>query len=142
VKAGIFVERKILIIISDPVWPDLLRKNRVASGYQVFIVKETGKEVDSLLKMGTPDLVLVDIIMPCMKGIETSINICRKHDVPVIMLTSYRTDKEKFRGIDLSTEDKLSDSFDVVELMNWIKETLARNITAPCGCPAAMESRN
>ena len=64
-----------------------------------------------------------------MRGINVSLSIRKKRDVPIIMLTTHLAEKDKVRSLDLSTEDHLSNSIDVVQLMAWIKETFARKAT-------------
>jgi DNA-binding response OmpR family regulator len=122
-------QKKILIVSGDSVLLNLLQKALSASNFQVVSVEETSDEVDSLVKAGQPDLVIVDIMVPKMKGIKVSLSIRRKCDVPIIMLTSRLAEKEQVRGLDLSSEDHLSESIDVGKLMDWIKETFARNAT-------------
>jgi DNA-binding response OmpR family regulator len=124
-------KKKILVISGDPVLMDLLQKNLSTGGFQVVSVEETEKEVESMLAMGRPDLVIVDIMMPSMEGLKVTLRIRKNYDVPVIMLTSTMAGKDKVRGLDLSSDDYLSRSVDVVQLMDWIKETFARNATIP-----------
>lgn len=120
-------QKKILIVSGDPVLLDLLQKNLSTSGYQVLSVEENDREMEPVLKEGQPDLVIVDIQMPKMEGIKISLSIRKKYDVPIIMLTSKLADKNKVKGLDLSTENHLSDSIDVVQLMEWIKDTFTHN---------------
>jgi DNA-binding response OmpR family regulator len=124
-------KKKILIVSGDPVLMDLLQKNLSIGGFQVVGVEETDREVESMLSIGQPDLVIVDIMMPKMEGFKVTLRIRKKFDVPVIMLTSRMAEKDKVRGLDLSSDDCLSRSVDVVQLMDWIKETFARNATMP-----------
>ncbi len=120
-------QKKILIVSGDPVLLDLLQKNLSTSGYQVVSVDETSRAIEPVLSEDQPDLVIVDIMMPKMEGIKISLSIRKKFDVPIIMLTSKPAEKNSVKGLDLSSDDLLSNSIDVVQLMEWIKETFTHN---------------
>lgn len=120
-------QKKVLIVSGDPILLELLQKNLADSGYQVVSVEEDSKELNSMLKVDAPDMVIVDIMMPKMEGIKISLSIRKKYDVPVIMLSTYSAGKEKVRGLDMGAKDALSNSVDILELMDWIKEAFSRN---------------
>jgi AmiR/NasT family two-component response regulator len=58
-------------------------------GHQVVAVAETGKELVALCAQTHPDLVITDIKMPDMDGIDASVQICRNAPVPVILVSAY-----------------------------------------------------
>ena len=120
-------QKKLLVTSSDPVLVDLLQKNLSEEGYRVICVAENTGEIDSAMKVEQPDLVIVDIMLPGLEGVRVSLNIRMKYDVPIIMITSRLAEKNKVRGLDLSAENYLSSSLNVMQLTDWIKETFTRN---------------
>jgi len=120
-------QKKVLVISNNPVLVDFLQKNLAGEGYRVVCVAEKTGEIASVIQEEKPDLVVVDIILSGMDGIRVSLNIRRKYDVPIIMLTSRSDDRDKVRGLDLSAEDHLSGSINTRQLMDWIRETFTRN---------------
>lgn len=120
-------QKKILVISSDPVLVDLVQKNLSEEGYRVICVAENTGEIDSALAVEQPDLVIVDIMLPGLEGVRVSLNIRMKYDVPIIMITSRLAETNEVRGLDLSAENYLSNSLNVMQLTGWIKETFTRN---------------
>ena len=120
-------QKKLLVTSNDPVLVDLLQKNLSEEGYRVICVAENTGEIDSAMKVEQPDLVIVDIMLPGLEGVRVSLNIRMKYDVPIIMITSRLAEKNKVRGLDLSAENYLSSSLNVMQLTDWIKETFTRN---------------
>ena len=120
-------QKKLLVTSNDPVLVDLLQKNLSEEGYRVICVAENTGEIDSAMKVEQPDLVIVDIGLPGLEGVRVSLNIRMKYDVPIIMITSRLAEKNKVRGLDLSAENYLSSSLNVMQLTDWIKEIFTRN---------------
>ena len=120
-------EKKILIVSGDPALLDFLQENLSAGGYDVMSTEDNEQGLKTLLDKASPDLVILDITMPKMQGVRICVRIRQRHDVPVIMLTTWKAGKDKVKGLDLRANDYLTDSIDIGELMAWIKETFSRN---------------
>lgn len=120
-------QRKVLVISGEKTLLDLLAKNLTASGYEIKSVEEDDPEMESFVSSEQPDLIIVDIMMPKMKGITVSLKIRKRFNVPIIMLTSQSTSREKVRSLDLSSAGSLSDPVDMGVIKNWIEETFSRN---------------
>jgi len=95
-------------------------------GYDVSMASE-GSPVLTLVEEHSPDLVIVDIVMPQMDGIEMCLYIRQWSPVPIIMLSTWGAGKDKFRGLDLDSDCYLTEPFGVAELMAWIEKSLHRN---------------
>jgi len=95
----------------------------VRSGYQVVGVP-SGREALLKIKSQTIDLVLLDIIMPGMDGIEVCRNIKEDQklsDIPIIMITGLASHQDRVRGIEVGVEDYFTKPFNMTELLARIK---------------------
>ncbi len=99
-----------------------------ASGFEVQGF-ENGKSFFSALLMNRPDLVLLDIMLPDMDGIEILKKLKKDNltkDVPVIMATAKGTEYDKVIGLDLGADDYLSKPFGMMEMVSRVKAVLRR----------------
>lgn len=130
---------KILIVEDEDALAILLRYNLNAEGYEVEHIAR-GDEADERLRDGaSPDLLLLDWMMPGLSGIE----ICRRlrtreHTarLPVIMLTARGEESERIRGLSTGADDYIVKPFSVPELLARIKALLRR--TKPGADPHQM----
>lgn len=76
---------------------DYLQETLPAIGHQVVGVAKTGRELVELCR-STPDLIITDIKMPDMDGIEAAVEICRDHPIPVILVSAFVDDDLKTRA--------------------------------------------
>lgn len=128
-------EKKILIVSGDPVLRGFLHHNLPDKGYQVASTKDSGEELKAVLYQELPDLVILDIMMPRLDGIEVCLRIRQWSQVPIIMLSAWGAGRDKARGLDLSAESYLTKPLGIAELVAWIEETLSRN--GPPGKPSS-----
>ncbi len=121
---------EVLIISSDPVLLRLLRQNLNESDYQVTNTQHTGEELKAVLEKETPDLIILDIMMPNLNGIEVCLRIRQWSQTPIMMLSTWGATKGKIRGLDLSTDSYLTEPFGIGELTERIENVLQRNFAA------------
>lgn len=93
--------------------------------YQVFPAYD-GKEALALLEREDIHLVLLDIMMPTMDGIETMTRLRQVSNVPVIFLTAKSEDTDKILGLNLGADDYVTKPFNPVELLARVKSQLRR----------------
>jgi two-component system KDP operon response regulator KdpE len=118
-------EGQILIVDDEPQIRRVLRSSLVAAGYEVV---DAGRGEDALAALRTQkfDLVLLDINMPGLDGLETCRLIRRNSDIAIIMLTVRNSDKDKIEALDAGADDYVTKPFSAQELMARIRAALRR----------------
>jgi two-component system phosphate regulon response regulator PhoB len=122
------MKARILIVEDEEALTLLLRYNLEAEGYEVETVAR-GDEADVLLKEGSPDLVILDWMLPGLSGIE----LCRRlrarpetRQLPIIMLTARGEESERVRGLATGADDYIVKPFSVPELSARVRALLRR----------------
>ena len=93
-----------------------------------------GQSALNILEKEDVQLVLLDIMMPGMDGIETLTRLRRTSNVPVILLTAKSEDTDKILGLDVGADDYITKPFNPVEVMARIKSQLRRYLQLGGGC--------
>lgn len=120
----------ILVVDDEPNLVDLIRMTLEREGYAVTEA-ENGYKALERLREEMPDLVLLDVMMPEMDGMETLKEIRSASSVPVIMLTVRASEQDKVRGLELGADDYIAKPFSHRELVQRIKAVLRRAEMAP-----------
>ena len=102
-----------------------------SDGYQVYKAYN-GKEALELVQKGDIHLVLMDIMMPEMDGIETMVKIREISNVPVILLTAKSEDTDKVLGLTVGADDYITKPFNPVELQATVKSQLPVYAAGQC----------
>src|SRR5579862_7925674 len=116
---------KILVVDDDPQIRRAMRATLTARGYEVADAR-TGEEALDELRAGSFDLVLLDMNMPGMGGLETCRLIRSGSDVAIIMLTVSNTERNKVDALDAGADDYITKPFSMPELLARIRATLRR----------------
>lgn len=95
---------------------------------------ETGSALFSALEQQTPDLVLLDIMLPGMDGMEILRQLRKNTQFPVILATAKGTEYDKVTGLDAGADDYLVKPFSMIEMVSRVRAVLRR--TAPKVAPA------
>lgn len=109
---------------------DFVRKNLEVRGFQVQSAA-SGLEALALLQATTIDLVILDLMMPNMDGLETLRRIRQRALTPVLILTALGEEKDKVAALDLGADDYLTKPFGVEELMARVRALLRRAQAQP-----------
>lgn len=118
---------KVLVVDDDKGLRDLYKSELAAEGYEV-IVASTGKEAVEILKASRPDVIIMDIRMPEMNGIEALGKVVARHkSIPVIINTAYPSYQEDFRA--WAADEYVVKSSDLTELKAAIKRVLEKSNT-------------
>ena len=115
----------ILVVDDEPQIRRVLRSTLTSSGYVITDAK-TGEEALESLRKERPDLVLLDMNMPGMGGIETCREIRRASDAPIIMLTVRNAERDKVAALDAGADDYVVKPFGIEELLARIRAALRR----------------
>lgn len=110
------------------------------SEYHVYEAYD-GQSALNLLEKEDIQLVLLDIMMPGMDGIETLTRLRRTSNVPVILLTAKSEDTDKILGLDVGADDYITKPFNPVEVMARIKSQLRRYLQLGGGTVKATTMR-
>src|ERR1039458_4222168 len=94
-------------------------------GYSVIEAK-TGEEALELLRFETADLILLDLNMPGMGGIETCRAIRQTSDLPIIVLSVCNTERDKVEALDAGADDYVTKPFGIQELLARIRAVIRR----------------
>ncbi len=121
---------KILIIDDDPQIRDVLR---IALKQAGFDVAEAGDGAEGLAKArrGTADLIVLDIGLPEMDGLELCRTLRPEHDTPILFLTARDDEIDRVLGLELGGDDYVTKPFSPRELIARIRAILKRTETTP-----------
>ena len=127
-------ERKTVLIVDDePVIRRLLGRLLAADGYRV-VVAGNGKEALEVMQEDLPDLVIMDLMMPVMGGLEACREIRRSgltRTLPVMMLTGLGDASDEIRGLDYGADDYVAKPFDGDEVRARVGGLLRRCAPQP-----------
>jgi len=124
------VSAKILIVDDEPPIVDMLAYNLRRADYQVIIARD-GEEALTKALQEQPDLILLDLMLPGLDGLEVCRAVRRKRDVPIIMLTARDAEVDRVVGLELGADDYVVKPFSVRELMVRVKNVLRRSEPRP-----------
>ena len=116
---------KILIADDEPEIRDLLRLYLENEQYEV-IEAENGVEALRLVGAESPDLVMLDIMMPQMDGYQALKHIRETNNIPVIIISAKDGDSEKILGLNLGADDYISKPFNPLEVVARVNSNLRR----------------
>src|SRR5918912_989765 len=109
----------------DPQLLRLVTRNLEFEGYEVLPASD-GQQALEQVEAHTPDLVLLDVMMPRMDGFTVCQRVREFSTVPVIIVTARGQDQDKVRGLDLGADDYLAKPFSVDELLARVHAVLRR----------------
>ena len=116
---------KILVVDDEELLVKGIRFNLQNDGYEV-ITGTNGLEAVEKAQSQTPDLIVLDVMMPEMDGLTACAKIREFSNVPIILLTAKVTDMDKLMGFENGTDDYLTKPFNILELKARIKALLRR----------------
>ncbi len=121
---------RILIVDDEPPIVDLLAYNLQRAHYEVLVARD-GEEALEQARQGHPDLIILDLMLPKLDGLEVCRALRRERDVPIIMLTARDAEVDRVVGLELGADDYVVKPFSVRELMARVKSVLRRAAPRP-----------
>lgn len=115
----------ILVVDDEPQIRRVMRSTLSSNGY-VITEAMTGEEGVESVRKQKPDLVLLDMNMPGMGGLEACKEIRRASDAPIIMLTVRNAERDKVMALDAGADDYVVKPFGIEELLARIRSALRR----------------
>lgn len=119
------MDRKILIVDDEKNIVDIIAFNLKKEGYTVITAADGEEGVQKAMEEN-PDLILLDIMMPKMDGLEMCRKIREKHNVPIIMVSAKTQELDKIVGLTTGADDYVIKPFNPLELMARVKSQLRR----------------
>lgn len=116
---------KILVVDDEQHIIDLVRLYLEREGYDIEEAA-TGNEALVKQKSGSPDLILLDLMLPDIDGYEVCRQIRTRSNVPILMLTARKEDIDKIVGLELGADDYLTKPFNPRELVARVRAILRR----------------
>lgn len=116
---------KILIVEDDPGIADFENLELKHEGFET-VVAVNGREAIELFEKENPDLILLDLMIPELSGLEVIRIIRRTSNIPVIMVTARGETYDKIIGLDSGADDYISKPFEIEELLARMRSVLRR----------------
>jgi DNA-binding response OmpR family regulator len=117
---------KILVVDDEKLLVKGIKFNLENEGYEVGVGYD-GAEAVELAQSGEYDLIVLDLMMPKLDGLEACLKIREFSNVPIIMLTAKSDDMDKIIGFDHGADDYLTKPFNILELKARIRALLRRS---------------
>jgi len=117
--------KRVLVVDDDAKTVALVKLYLKRDGYRVITAYD-GIEALRLAREGHPDLIVLDLMLPGINGLEICRTLRTESDVPVIMLTAKTTDQDKLVGLDLGADDYVTKPFSPRELAARVRAVLRR----------------
>jgi DNA-binding response OmpR family regulator len=124
-KNGITMSRKILVVDDDRKTVDLLRLYLEKDGYQVLAAHD-GRQALDLTRQRRPDLIVLDLMLPSVDGLDVCRILRAESATPIIMLTARTTEDDKLLGLDLGADDYITKPFSPREVVARVRVVLRR----------------
>ena len=117
--------KKILLVDDEPLILKGLKFSLEQDGYETELAAD-GEEALAKVEAENFDMILLDVMLPKMSGIEVCQRIREKSSVPIIMLTAKGEDMDKILGLEYGADDYVTKPFNIMELKARIKAILRR----------------
>ena len=129
-------QNKILVIDDEPGIINLVTAYLRPEGYQVYTAMD-GNEGLQAARAYKPDLIVLDIMLPGIDGVELLTRLRRESDVYVILLTAKADETDKIVGLSVGADDYLTKPFSMEELRARIRAVLRRTGAEPAAAPVS-----
>ncbi|WP_375748537.1 response regulator transcription factor [Vibrio sp. HN007] len=115
-----------ILVVDDKInVQTLLKEVLISKGFEVLCASN-GRDAQLVLKRHTPDLILLDVMMPQMDGYEFIAKLRETSDLPVIMITAKQQEQDIVKGFELGADDYISKPFKMSELIVRVQAVLRR----------------
>ncbi len=117
---------KILVVDDEKLLVKGIKFNLESEGYKVEVGYD-GEEAVEIAKNGSFDLIILDLMMPKLNGLEACMRIRQFSTVPIIMLTAKAEDTDKVLGFEYGADDYITKPFNILELKARIRALIRRS---------------
>ena len=120
----------ILVVDDEPDIVEVVKYNLERAGYQVLAAGD-GPKALQLARSCKPDLIILDIMLPGLDGLDVCAALRRDMDLPIILLTARDSETDKVVGLEMGADDYVTKPFSPRELLARIKAVLRRTKALP-----------
>jgi len=124
--------KKILVVDDEPTLVATLKYNLERESYEVIAASNGTMAVD-VARSSRPDLIVLDLMLPGMDGLEVCRVLRKETNVPILMLTAKGAEVDKVVGLELGADDYMTKPFGMRELVARVKALLRRSEVRPGG---------
>jgi len=117
---------RVLVVDDEATLVDTIRYNLRREGYEVQVAGE-GNEAIRLARASSPDLVVLDLMLPGLDGLEVCRQLRRESTVPILMLTAKDDEVDKIVGLEVGADDYMTKPFSMRELLARVRAMLRRS---------------
>jgi two-component system alkaline phosphatase synthesis response regulator PhoP len=117
--------KRILIVDDDVKTVELVKLYLNRDGYRVLTAND-GAEALKLARQSKPDLIVLDLMLPKIDGIEVCKRLRQESEVPIIMLTAKTTEEDRLLGLNIGADDYVTKPFSPRELAARVRAVLRR----------------
>src|SRR5689334_12408708 len=119
-------QQRILIVEDDARIADLISKNLAAAGYECHQSADGGRALADFVRL-KPALVVLDLGLGGVDGLEVTRRIRKESDVPILMVTARSSESDKLLGLELGADDYVTKPFSTAELVARVRALLRRS---------------
>ena len=130
---------KILVVDDEPSIVDVLMYNLTKAGHQPIVARD-GEQASHLVRAERPDLVILDLMLPGIDGLEVCRALRKDGDLPIIMLTAKDEEVDRVVGLEMGADDYIVKPFSTRELMARVKAVLRRAQPKPAGAAQVLQA--
>ena len=117
---------RVLVVEDEPNIADFIRRGLVYKGFEVDVAHTGSQGLDAAHRQ-FPDIVVLDLMLPDMDGVEVCGKLRAADDVPIIMLTARDATSDKIEGLEAGADDYMTKPFEFDELLARIRAALRRH---------------
>ena len=128
----------ILVVEDEEALADSVRYNLEREGFAVDVVGDGAEAVDRI-RASEPDLVILDLMLPGMGGLDVCRAVRVDSQVPIIIVTAKDSEADKVTGLELGADDYVTKPFSVRELLSRVRANLRRTQQASAPAPEVLE---
>jgi DNA-binding response OmpR family regulator len=127
---GAAVNEKILVVDDEPIVTEVVERYLAREGFRVTVVRD-GAAALAAAESDAPDLIVLDLMLPKVDGLEVCRRVRASSQVPIIMLTAKDAESDKILGLGLGADDYVAKPFSPRELVARIQAVLRRAQSKP-----------
>ncbi len=132
--------KKILVVDDEKPISDIVKFNLTKEGYEVYTAYDGEEALEKVAEV-EPDLILLDLMLPKMDGLEVAREVRKNHDMPIIMVTAKDSEIDKVLGLELGADDYVTKPFSNRELVARVKANLRRGSASAKEAEEAPQSK-
>jgi two-component system, OmpR family, alkaline phosphatase synthesis response regulator PhoP len=125
IEGNVMSGKKVLVVDDDIKTVELVKLYLNRDGYRV-LTAYTGTDALQMARENHPDLIVLDLMLPGMNGLDVCRTLRQESDIPIIMLTALTTDDDRLTGLNTGADDYMTKPFSPRELAARVRAVLRR----------------